>query len=102
MWPMNVESGRRPPHQDTLAAGMGDSAMEGLIPVWAYFGPETMMPVASVLAAVGGTLLMFGKSALFTVKRLLGLGPKRREVKLPRPHVRVGAGAEAEKAAMRD
>jgi hypothetical protein len=30
--------------------------------LFAYFGPETMMPVASIIAAVAGVAMMFGRS----------------------------------------
>jgi hypothetical protein len=30
--------------------------------LFAYFGPETMMPVASVIAAAAGVAMMFGRS----------------------------------------
>jgi hypothetical protein len=30
--------------------------------LFAYFGPETMMPVASVIAAAAGVVMMFGRS----------------------------------------
>ena len=30
--------------------------------VFAYFGPETVVPVTSILATVAGVVLMFGKS----------------------------------------
>jgi hypothetical protein len=30
--------------------------------LFAYFGPETMMPVASVIAAAAGAVMMFGRS----------------------------------------
>jgi hypothetical protein len=31
---------------------------------FAYIGPETMMPVASVIAAVTGVVLMFGRNVV--------------------------------------
>jgi hypothetical protein len=30
--------------------------------LFAYIGPETMMPVASIVAAVTGVVMMFGRS----------------------------------------
>jgi hypothetical protein len=41
--------------------------------VFAYFGPETMMPIASVIAASVGAVLFFGKNVL-----LFGRGVLRR------------------------
>ncbi len=32
--------------------------------LFAYFGPETMMPVASIIAAAAGVVMMFGRSIL--------------------------------------
>jgi hypothetical protein len=41
--------------------------------IFAYFGPETMMPIASVIAASVGAVLLFGKNVL-----LFGRGLMRR------------------------
>jgi hypothetical protein len=38
--------------------------------LFAYIGPETMMPVASVIAAVAGVFMMFGRSAVGFVRGL--------------------------------
>ena len=35
-----------------------------VIMLFAYFGPETMMPVASIIAAAGGVLLLFGRNVV--------------------------------------
>ncbi len=32
--------------------------------IFAYFGPETMMPVASVIAATVGVMMMFGRNVM--------------------------------------
>jgi hypothetical protein len=32
--------------------------------LFSYLGPETMMPVASVIAAVAGVFMMFGRSVM--------------------------------------
>jgi hypothetical protein len=32
--------------------------------LFAYIGPETMMPVASIIAAVAGVAMMFGRNIL--------------------------------------
>jgi hypothetical protein len=32
--------------------------------LFSYIGPETMMPVASVIAAAAGVFLMFGRSVM--------------------------------------
>jgi hypothetical protein len=51
--------------------------MRGRLGMLAYFGPETMMPVASILAAVGGAVLMFGRNTLYFVKRVFRGAVKR-------------------------
>ncbi len=50
--------------------------------VLGYFGPETMMPLASIAAAIGGGFLMFGRRSWFYCRKLAGtllqfLGAKR-------------------------
>jgi hypothetical protein len=47
--------------------------------LFAYFGPETMMPVASMIAAAVGMVMMFGRS-------IVGYG--RSLVERVRPHPR--------------
>lgn len=32
--------------------------------LFSYIGPETMMPVASILVAIGGVFMMFGRSVM--------------------------------------
>lgn len=39
-----------------------------------YLGPETIMPLASILAAVAGFLLIFWRAIVNTVKKLIGKG----------------------------
>jgi hypothetical protein len=44
--------------------------------LFAYFGPETMMPVASVIAAVAGVVLMFGRNVVVFSRNLVrGIWP---------------------------
>ena len=47
-----------------------------LLPIAMYLGPEVMMPVASIIAAVVGYLLMFWRSTVAFMKRA-GSGMKR-------------------------
>jgi len=47
--------------------------------LFAYFGPETMMPVASVIAGAVGVVMLFGRNVL-----LLGRGLVRRVWRRPR------------------
>jgi hypothetical protein len=71
--------------------------MEGLRsmtgPIFAYFGPETMLPLTSVLATVAGLVMMFGRTSIRIIRRLVrpraaGIG---KPGKAPRPHFRVEA-----------
>jgi hypothetical protein len=39
--------------------------------LFAYIGPETMMPVASVIAAAAGVFMMFGRSVVGFSRGLL-------------------------------
>ena len=39
--------------------------------LFAYFGPETMMPVASVIAAAVGVVMMFGRNILMYGRSLV-------------------------------
>jgi hypothetical protein len=56
--------------------------------LFAYIGPETMMPVASVIAAAAGVFMMFGRSVMGfgrgLVRRVLP-GPTRKKVAEPGP-----------------
>gem|GEM_PF-1686098 len=59
-------------------------------PVFAYFGPETVLPVTSVIATVAGVAMMFGRSSTrFLVRccRLLFLRSGR-IITISRPHFR--------------
>ena len=42
-------------------------------PLFAYFGPETILPMTSIVAAIGGFLLMFGKNVLGIPARIFRL-----------------------------
>jgi hypothetical protein len=39
--------------------------------LFAYIGPETMMPVASIIAAVVGVFMMFGRTVLMFGRRVV-------------------------------
>ncbi|MGC8641847.1 MAG: hypothetical protein ACP5XB_18430 [Isosphaeraceae bacterium] len=50
--------------------------------IFAYIGPETMMPVASGIAALVGVFLMFGRSVLLffgNMGRKIGLVSDRKQ-----------------------
>ena len=55
--------------------------------LFAYFGPETVLPATSALAALAGFALMFGKQAL----RMAGLLVRRVIRPIPRPNHRASA-----------
>ena len=38
--------------------------------LFAYIGPETMMPIASGVAAVVGVFLMFGRSVMLVIRNI--------------------------------
>jgi hypothetical protein len=68
----------------------------------AYFGPETMMPMTSVLAAVAGLFLMLGRQSLVFVRLALRkLGRMVGLVKAPAPTSRTAPprGARLDPAA---
>ena len=60
--------------------------------LFAYFGPETMLPMTSVVATVVGVFLMFGRNTTRFVRRALRdriAGPARDRAgarAIPRPH----------------
>jgi nitrate reductase gamma subunit len=39
--------------------------------LFAYIGPETMMPMASIVAAVAGVVMMFGRNILMLGRRIV-------------------------------
>jgi hypothetical protein len=48
---------------NSFGIGQRDS-MRGFSMVFAYFGPETTMPVASVIAGAVGVVMLFGRNIL--------------------------------------
>ena len=42
--------------------------------LFAYIGPETMMPVASVIAATVGVVMMFGRNIMMVGRSLVRRG----------------------------
>jgi hypothetical protein len=57
-------------------------------PVFAYFSPETFLPLTSVIASAVGVFLLFGSNVLRVVRRAFrGLSLRgRRAGTIPRPH----------------
>jgi hypothetical protein len=55
-----------------------DISFHQLLPfVFLYIGPETMLPLASALAAIGGILLMFWQRFVGLVRKLWRLIVRR-------------------------
>ena len=66
--------------------------MQSMCVVFAYFGPETVMPMTSILATVAALVMMFGKTIFrftFGWVRLAGSRLRRRNA-TPPPHFSVG------------
>ena len=66
--------------------------MQAMCVVFAYFGPETVMPVTSIIATVAAVVVMFGKTIFrFAVGwvRTAWYGVSRRNA-TPAPHFTVG------------
>lgn len=77
--------------------------------IFAYFGPETFLPLTSIIAGIVGVFLAFGKSIGYLalglvrmVKQTLGLGtakksdspfdPPSPDGAIPAPHVMANSG----------
>jgi hypothetical protein len=58
--------------------------------MFAYFSPETFLPMTSVLASAVGVLLLFGRNVLQLVRRFLrfAMARGRRPERIPKPHFR--------------
>lgn len=70
--------------------------------LFAYFGPETFLPVTSAIAGVVGVLLMFGRSSVRLVldglRRLVGRGDQKaapQNTVPSRPHLNISASPRA-------
>jgi hypothetical protein len=62
--------------------------VSALFPIWAaqalisglfYLGPETIMPLASILATILGFLLIFWRVIIRFIKRMLRIAPEESE-----------------------
>jgi hypothetical protein len=47
-----------------------------LAPLFAYFGPETFLPLGSILGAIGGTVMIFGRTIVRIVRQYLRSGQR--------------------------
>jgi hypothetical protein len=66
--------------------------MQDLSVVVAYFGPETVMPMTSVVATIAALCVMFGRSVLrYTLGQVQTIRSRMpRGHRLPAPHFAVG------------
>jgi hypothetical protein len=54
-----------------IFGGVHTSKLDSLLPmIVLYIGPETILPLASALAAIGGVLLMFWQRFIGLVQKL--------------------------------
>jgi hypothetical protein len=44
-----------------------------LNPLFAYFGPDTFLPLASIVGAIGGVMMMFGRTIMRGASRTMRL-----------------------------
>jgi hypothetical protein len=70
--------------------------MDGII--FAYFGPETMFPLTSIVAACAGAVMMFGRGLMRFARRSSRARATAQggAKSIYRPHVRVMARAHAQ------
>ena len=68
--------------------------MDHSIAILAYLGPETMLPMTSVVAGVAGVLMMFGRTSLrWVLRSLRTFAPVPRvRPETSRPPRRIGTG----------
>jgi hypothetical protein len=59
----------------------------------AYFSPETVLPLSSIIATIAGFALLIKRSSFRFIARAFRAGLRRRSriARLNRPHFRVGA-----------
>jgi hypothetical protein len=65
--------------------------VRALIPFFAYFSPETVLPVTSILATVAGILMMLGRGTLRLIIRAAGQSIRRplRVASTSKPHLHI-------------
>jgi hypothetical protein len=70
--------------------------MDGIL--FAYFGPETMFPLTSVVAACAGAVMMFGRGLMRFTRRSsrARVAAHRGTNSIYRPHIRATARANAQ------
>ncbi len=74
--------------------------MFNIDPIFAYFSPETLLPVGSILATVAGLAMMLGRGSLrFLLRSLKRFArPSTWIAGVSRPHFRLGGDAEPQTA----
>lgn len=69
--------------------------------LFAYIGPETMWPVASIIAAVSGVFMMFGRNVVAYCRgivRRIRPGTPRKPASAPTRNVATGVSQTPEEA----
>ena len=76
----------------------GAEAQESPRMLFAYLGPETVLPLTSVVAAVTGVVMMFGRNSVrFVIRMFRGRGQSPEPVKpLAQPHFRLGKASRSQ------
>ena len=72
--------------------------MDHIEPIFAYFTPETLLPVGSILATVAGVAMMLGRGSLSFLFRCFRrvARPSTWIAGVSRPHFRIDAHADVE------
>lgn len=66
--------------------------------LFAYFSPETLLPVTSIVATIAGIAMMLGRGSIRFIIRCCQRGLRRavRIAGVSRPHFRVPKGSHSE------
>jgi hypothetical protein len=74
--------------------------MYNIDPLFAYFSPETLLPVGSILATVAGVAMMLGRGSLRFLFRTFRrfATPSAWIAGVSRPHFRLGKASEHQTA----
>jgi hypothetical protein len=64
--------------------------VRALIPIFAYFSPETLLPATSIVATIAGIVMMLGRGTLRLLARSSGRGHRQvgRVAATSKPHIR--------------
>jgi hypothetical protein len=63
--------------------------VRALIPMFAYFSPETLLPATSIVATIAGIAMVLGRGALRLLRRSSGRGHRQmgRIAATSEPHI---------------